>query len=113
MEITFDGTEGGIIPESEARQQISNYKNGPVFNWNHGVKAHFYGKDILLDLLSQTGAKGIRMYYSSKVVVSDNTLQPELVLVAVDANGDDILNNNKIVDISIPCPRYCGNNGLG
>ena len=108
----FDGSEGGYVPESTAKQYLQNYQQGPAFNWNHGVKAHFFGKDILQDMLNQQGAMGLRLYYGSKVDPSSNTLQPELVLVAADSNGDDITANNKIADFSRPCPQFCPDNGL-
>ena len=107
--MAFDGTEGAMISESDARQFMSNYNSGPCITWNQGVKGHFFGKDIIEELLNQQGAKGIRIYYGSKEQ-DGKPLEPQLILVAADANQDDILNANKIADASRPCPIFCPKN---
>lgn len=103
----FDGTEGGIIPESQARSMINDYKTGPVIDLNQGVVGHFFGKDLINDILSQPDAMGIRIYYGSSVEVGTSTVHPQLILVGVDENGEDLLGLGKIVDISRPCPVFC------
>ncbi len=104
---TFTGNEGGIISESDARQFIANYHMGPCITWNQGVHGHFFGKKLIEELLKQRGAKGIRIYYGSKPSASSGVLEPQLILVAANANGDDMLSQGKIADISRPCPKFC------
>lgn len=101
----FDGTEGGFILRNTAHSYIENYQQGPSFTWNQGTKAHFFGKKIIQELLSQHGAVGIRIHYGSKINTNNGKLYPELILVATDCNGNDLLNN--IADMSIPCPNSC------
>ena len=112
MSTTFDGTGGGIISQTTAEDYLSNYQQGPSYTWNQGVKGHYFNKDFFDDLLEQTGAVGIRIYYGSRVNTS-NVLVPQLVLVAVDSDGNDILSNDIIVDLSQPCPPVCPTSGLG
>jgi hypothetical protein len=95
--MSFDGTEGGSITLSSASDLTAEYRR-----LNPGAaKAHFFGKDILLDLLDQTGCKGIRMYYGI-----DENGDKELVLVGADSNQDDI-STGIIADLSVPCPNEC------
>lgn len=96
--MAFDGTEGGEITLSAGADMTAEYRR-----LNPGDrKAHFFGKDILNDLLDQTGAEGIRMYYGI-----DGDGNKELVLVAANADERDML--DLVVDISVPCPNSCDN----
>jgi len=109
----FDGSEGGVIPEPEARDMINNYKSGPAVTWNQGVVGHFFGKDLINDILSEPEAMGIRVYYGSTTQPETGALQPQLIMVGVDEDGEDLLDKGKIVDISRPCPIFCPKtNGL-
>lgn len=103
----FDGSEGSIINETDARQMISNYKQGPSLTWNQGVVGHFFGKEIINSLLAEPKAEGIRIYYGSKPSLGTSAMKPQLILVPVDENGDDLISNGKIADISRPCPDFC------
>lgn len=94
--MAFDGTEGGQIPLAEGAAMTAAYRNS---NPNQR-KAHFFGKDILNEILDQTGCVGIRMYYGI-----NSSGEKELVLVGVDANENDML--NLVADISFPCPNTC------
>jgi hypothetical protein len=108
----FDGEGGGIISLSTAEDYLSNYQQGPSYTWNQGVKGHYFNKDFFSALIGQTGAVGIRIYYGSRLNTS-NVVIPELVLVAVDEDGNDILSNDIIVDLSRPCPPVCPTTGIG
>ncbi|MCB0694957.1 MAG: hypothetical protein KDC19_12010 [Saprospiraceae bacterium] len=110
--MSFDGTGGGIISQATAEYYMNNYQQGPTYTWNQGVKGHYFSKDFFQDLLGQAGAVGIRIYYGSKVNTS-NVIVPDLIMVAVDSDGNDILSNEIIVDISKPCPPLCPTSGLG
>ena len=101
---TFDGTEGGLISKQTANTYRENYQQGPCYTWNQGIVAHYFGSDIIEELLAQQGAVGIRAYYGSKVN-PENVLVPELIIYAVDAQGNNI--EAKIADLSKPCPPFC------
>lgn len=109
--INFDGTEGEYITPAEAQTMLSSYSSSLNYVLNQGVKGHLFGKDIILDLLSQTDAKGIRIYYGLKPE-SGQPQSPQLIIVATNSSGDDILGDDKIADASKPCPPICGTTQL-
>ena len=94
--MAFDGTEGGEITLQTAVDMCAEYRR-----LNSGAtKAHFFGKDILNDILDQEGCVGIRMYYG---IDSDD--QKQLVLVGVDSDEKDM--TALVADLSKLCPTYC------
>ncbi|XOV66988.1 MAG: hypothetical protein ACFHU9_15285 [Fluviicola sp.] len=96
--MSFDGTEGGSISLSAGAALTKEYRKQ-----NPGAtKGHFFGKDILHDLLNQSGCMGIRMYYGL-----DEDGNKELVLVGADADENDL--TALVADLSMPCPGVCGN----
>ncbi|MBC5774674.1 hypothetical protein H8S95_11425 [Pontibacter sp. KCTC 32443] len=101
----FDGTEGEVIELAQAIAWTANYrKQAETEGQEMVIKGHFYGRDILLKLLEQDGCVGIRMYYAL-----DENGQKQLVLVGVDANGNDI--EEMVVDHSSICPPDCSETG--
>ncbi len=88
-----NGTEGGQITLAEGAVMTAEYRR---LNPN-GIKARLFGKDCLNTLLAQdSGAcKGIRMYFAVNA-----TGENELVLVGVDADGNDICR----APASVICP---------
>ncbi|MCR9171556.1 MAG: hypothetical protein NXI10_03625 [bacterium] len=95
--MAFTGKEGGEITLEQGADMTANYRDE-----NPGqTKGHFFGREILLKLLDQEGAMGIRMYYGI-----DGNGEKELVLVSADADENDML--DLVVDISQPCPPRCG-----
>lgn len=93
----FDGTEGGAISLSAAAALTKEHRTR-----NAGERTcHFFGRDILEEILNQEGCMGIRMYYG----VDSDTGNRELVLVGADAEGDDIL--DLVADLSWSCPANC------
>ena len=95
--MSFSGDEGSYITLAQGNTWTANYRNA-----NSGaVKAHFYGKTKLNQILGQSGCVGIRMYHA----IDDNGVT-ELVLVGVNSSGSD-LTSGYILDRSVPCPSYC------
>lgn len=94
--MAFDGTEGGEITLDQGAAMTAQYRR---LNPNTTI-AHFFGKDILNQLLAQDGCEGIRMYYG---VDSDGKKQ--LVLVGADGSENDI--TGLVADLSFPCPDAC------
>ena len=98
--MTFDGNESSVITLSEATTWTENYRNA-----NPGAtKAHFFGVNKLNLILNQSSCVGIRAYYAI-----DDDGAKQLVLVGVDANGEDLY-NGVILDRSAPCPSWCALN---
>jgi len=107
----FDGSEGAYITLSMAQSMGSNYTSSDRYEKTAYLKAHFLGKDKLSALLNQSGCMGLRIYYGTKIVSSVEV--PDFVIVAADEDGNDILDNNLILDSSIPCPPTCPESGKG
>jgi len=97
--MTVDGTEGGQITLAQGAAMTAKYRaENPT-----GVKARLFGKDCIQALLSQGGGsvcKGIRMYFGM-----NEAGEQEIVMVGVDANGNDLL--DLVMDMSYPCPKNC------
>jgi hypothetical protein len=103
FEYTFDGTEGDPISFEIAQSWIGNYRDEHPAE----TEAHFFGRDILTQLLAEEGSVGIRVYYGL-----DENGNKQLILVGVDTNGGNLLpsatgGDNIIVDMSYPCPTFC------
>lgn len=94
---TFNGTEGMAMDPEQAVAWTAKYRETEGEN---ATKANFYGREILQKLLDQDGCMGIRIYYAI-----DENGQKQMVLVGVDAEGNDII--EMIVDGGIVCPPYC------
>ncbi len=65
-----------------------------------GVISHMYDKQFILDILSQEGCDGIRLYHGKD---DGNHV---MVLVGTDANGND-MQNGVIVEKGTRCPVIC------
>ena len=94
--MAFNGSEGGAITlqEGSALTKESRDRNPSA------IKARFFGKDILNEILDQEGCMGIRMYFAE-----DADGNRELVLCGADSDENDML--DLIADLSLPCPDIC------
>ena len=98
--MSFDGTEGGLISLSTAQTLVGDYRR----NYSEKVKGLFLGKDVLNELLDQSGAEGIRIYLGE----ADDDFT--VVCVAADSSENDML-EKKIADSAVPCPTSCSSTG--
>lgn len=79
-----------------------------IKNWRTNLpkepaKAHLIAKQALLDVMAPDDVVSVRAY-----MAIDNDGVQKVVLVGVDANGQDLIDDNHIlVDKSYPCPPYC------
>ena len=94
---TINGSEGSLISLETASAYCANYRatkpdDAPI--------AQLIGIDAINVLFAQPGAVALRMYYAI-----NNDGKENLVLVATDANGNDLL--EKIYDDTWTCPPYC------
>lgn len=94
--MSFNGKEGGLISLQDGAAMTARYRA----NFPAQIKARFFGKELLSQILNQPQAMGIRMYFAQN---ANNEM--ELVICAADANENDIL--VKIGDYSVPCPTQC------
>ena len=64
-----------------------------------------FPREVFDRLLAQPGCAGIRIYYGR-----NERREHELLLVGVDATGDD-MTSGELFDFGLPCPPYCGGEG--
>jgi len=94
--MSYNGKEGKAISLNLGAQMTGNYRNN-----NPGeILGHFFGRDILKQILDQEGCMGIRLYYAE-----DDDGNKELVIVGADADTNDML--ELVADVSSQCPP-CG-----
>jgi len=96
--MTIEGTEGGQITLAQGAAMTARHRAEKP----NALKARLFGKECIEKLLNQDGGacKGIRMYFAM-----NEQNEQELVLVGVDAEGNDML--DIIMDMSLPCPKSC------
>jgi len=98
--MSFNGTESKKVTLTEASVWTSNYRRTIA---QGEIIAHFFGKDKLNDILSQSGCMGIRIYHGL-----DNG-KKNLVLVGASVNEDDMV-NGVILENAVICPPTCSKN---
>ncbi len=94
-----DGTEDHDISLSAAAELTRRYRGQKS---SGQINGGYFGKEALVALLGQTGCIGMRYYYGLTSLG-----EQVLVLVGVDANGDDMTTGD-LAEASIPCPSFCG-----
>jgi hypothetical protein len=110
---TFTGLEETWVSEEVSKQWIANYAS----RYPQGLIAHFFGFQIINQILNETDCIGIRMYYA----LNDSGVQ-QILLVGVNSKGENILplsdsggkvmdGGNTVADASFPCPTYCSGGG--
>lgn len=110
----IDSKVGDPIDLATAKKWAANYR-GTLKNTGDR-RAHYFGSEIIQQILSQSNCVGIRIYYGI-----DDLGNKQLMLIGVDSNGNDLLpmagartndEGNVIADASFPCPNTCPDNGL-
>ena len=89
-----------------SRYKKAYLKNSPNCNEEgEPVQCHLFGLGNVLKLIHQPGCHGLRIYYGKKK--KNGKWIPELMLVGVYQDGNDMLDHTLILDNSLPCPTYC------
>jgi hypothetical protein len=94
----YTGTGNHVVSLADARSYIQNFRNHPVAPANKGV---YFDRNIYDKILSQPECVGIRQYFAQR----DNNAVT-LVLVGVDAKGNDMINGT-IGEMAQICPPLC------
>jgi hypothetical protein len=95
----FTGYENHAVSLEQAVKFVQNFRTSPTAP---GTQGGFFGKETFEKILAQPGCVGIRYYYAKQ---DDGS--PALVLVGVDAKGDD-MEQGLLAEMALPCPPYCG-----
>jgi hypothetical protein len=102
----YDGSDSERIDLSTARQWAESYRKA-----NPGqVRSHYFGRNVLDQILAQPGCTGVRVYYA----LNANN-EKELLVVGVDNQGNSMLPASPVIvpgdfaimDYSFPCPPFC------
>lgn len=96
--MAFDGTEGGEITLTSAGVMTAQYRRDNPDQ----TLAHFFGKNIINEILDQEGCMGIRLYYGI-----DEEGNKQIVMVGADSEENDM--TDLVADLSHPCPDTCSN----
>ncbi len=102
--MAYNGKEGDMISKEDARLLMTNYRNSPAYPANNLIEGILFGKDPIIDLLSQNGCKGIRIYYGKAGI--SNADAPQMIIVGTDVDGND-MTAEYILDAGVPCPSFC------
>lgn len=110
----FTGSESDSVTLETSKSRIGSYAEGNP----NGIIAHFFGYQIIEQILLQKNCVGLRCYYA----LDNKQGEAKLILVGVDGNSANILPNSNIAgrktsetdavlaDFSFPCPTYCSGN---
>lgn len=101
MTINKDSSEVITLPEAET------YTHSFQEAYPQEIKAFFAGSNKLKQVLEQEGCIGIRIYMG----LDKTTQRKNLVLVCVDALGQDMVNGT-LLDYLNPCQTDCDNNSV-
>lgn len=94
----MNGHENHDISLEDAAAMTKRYRDQMTDTQKKGGA---FGIDGIKKVLNQDGSIGIRYYYG----FDDRGIQV-LVLVAIDIDGNDMVDGN-IAEISVTCPSFC------
>lgn len=97
--MAFTGNEAERFPLETSAVWTANYRKANP----NGIKAHFFGMNIINEILAQDGCVGIRCYYA----LDEKGVQ-QMIMVGADREENDLY-NGIIAEVSSPCPPFCGN----
>jgi hypothetical protein len=113
----FKSNVGGKVSKKEAMEWIEKYDNEMRKDKSKDTKSIFYGRDVLLRILSEDGSTGITFFLGLKYneAVKKDTVQ--LVLVPTREDGTHIWPEDEAAtkigggavafDSGLGCPPYC------
>lgn len=99
----FTGNEDHSITLEEAAELTKNYRDTIS---SEDVRAGFFGKTTLLNILEQPDCVGIRIYYG----LSDEDI-PQMVLVGADSDERDLV-DGVLAERASPCPPVCDTSSI-
>ncbi len=111
----FKANVGGSISKKEAEAWIEAYDRNHRSDKNSDTKSVFYGRDVLLEILSKDRCAGISFFFASKPDVGTKKEITQLVLVGTKEDGSLMWSEDdgakeqadSAYDSGTPCPPYC------
>jgi len=96
--MNFTGNELHDITLSEASAMTKRFRDTVT---SGQTIAHYFGAEAINQILDQTGAVGIRIYYG----LNENN-QKQLIITGVGSDGNDLY-LGKLAERSVTCPIDC------
>jgi hypothetical protein len=113
----FKANVGGKVSKKEAMEWIEKYDKEMRKDKSKDTKSVFFGRDILLRILSEEGSAGITFFFALKYNESVKKETVQLVLVPTREDGTFIwpeedsarggVGGATAFDFGFPCPPYC------
>ena len=94
----FTGKEEHAITLAEASELTNNFQRQASPDQ---IIGGYFGREAILNILAQEGCVGIRYYYGL-----DNSGVPHIVLVGVNAEGNDMI-TGILAERAFKCPPFC------
>ncbi|MFZ6008981.1 MAG: hypothetical protein ACOYXT_01440 [Bacteroidota bacterium] len=98
---------GGPIDKNKAKHWMKKFED----KHKDGVRAYFYGSDIIRKIIDHPEAVGMRIYFAYG---DEDKFQTVLIGAREDGSniwpedtGKDGGNNAVVADTAFPCPPYC------
>ncbi len=112
----FKANVGGKVSKKEAMEWIEKYDREMRKDKSKDTKSVFYGRDILLRILSEEGSAGITFFLGLKYNEAVKKETVHLVLIPTREDGTFIWPEDGLArggdsgaafDVGLPCPPYC------
>lgn len=114
----FKPNVGGQVSKKEAMEWIEKYDKEMRKDKAADTRSMFYGRDMLLKILSQEGCTGITFFFALKHSEHFKKETLQLILVPTREDGTHIWPDDETrlasgdaagaYDIGLGCPPYCG-----
>ncbi|HZI25073.1 MAG TPA: hypothetical protein VFD46_08350 [Chryseolinea sp.] len=114
----FKSNVGGKVSKDDAMKWIEKYDKEIRKDKSTDTRSVFYGRDVLLKILSEEGSAGITFFFALKPNEAFKKDTVQLVLVPTREDGTHIWPNDDAdakagggavaFDIGYQCPPYCG-----
>lgn len=103
-------TPTNVVPPEVAKQWVDAWRDTPCQErMPHNLKGFLIPMEDLVEVMQEQGVANVRTY----LAIANG--ESKLLIVGVDAQGNDMIDEQKgwyIYDFTRPCPPVCGTGGL-
>jgi hypothetical protein len=99
--MAFPPKQDHRIPLAEAAAMTKRFRDGVA---KGSEIALMFPREVFEQLLKNGKVHGVRCYYARTAADA----KPQMIVVGVDADGNDMLADGEIFDRGFPCPPFCG-----
>ena len=94
----FKGNEPHEVPPERGKSYIRTWL---AAHPNTPIRAHFFGRQVLMKLLREPGVVGLRFHHAQSEQGAET-----LVITGVDSDGKDLWEGT-VAEQALPCPPLC------